>query len=118
MYPLTGINIGAADYVPGPLEDWIPGALNFGARPEGPGPAKNQYAVLANAEMMKPFSFRESKKSRHEGGKPEPCIVECEALKNPQIYNSNLLIELNFKTIPGHTGGGLFAYMQRNGHRV
>src|SRR5579862_405734 len=38
MYPLKGVNVGAGDYVPGPLEDWIPGALNFSA-------AKKQYAM-------------------------------------------------------------------------
>jgi hypothetical protein len=79
MYPLKGVNLDATDYVPGPLEDWIPGALNFSA-------VKKQYAVLSNAEMMKAFSFQDFKKSRHEGAKPEPCTVEGEALKNPQIY--------------------------------
>lgn len=111
MYPLKGINIAAADYVPGPLEDWIPGALNFSA-------ARRQCAVLPNAQIMKPFSFRESKKSRHEGGKPEPCIVEGEALKNPQIYNSNLLIELYFTTAPGHIGGVLMEKMRGSGYSL
>jgi hypothetical protein len=43
--------------------------------------------------------------SRNEGAKPEPCTVEGEALKNPQIYRSNFLIEIYFKTAPGHAGG-------------
>jgi hypothetical protein len=50
--------------------------------------------------MMKPFSFKDLKKSRHEGAKPEPCTVEGEALKNPQIYRSNFLIEIHFRTAP------------------
>jgi hypothetical protein len=68
MYPLKGVNVSASDYVMGPLEDWIPGALNFAA-------ARKQYATLANADMMKPFSFEDLKKSRHEGAAPEPCTV-------------------------------------------
>jgi hypothetical protein len=111
MYPLKGVNISAADYVRGPLEDWIPGALNFSA-------AKKQYAVLTNAEMMKPFTFRESRKSRHEGSEPELCTAEGEALKNPQIYNSNLLIEIYFKTSRGHTGGVLAEKMKAAGYSL
>src|SRR6267378_142414 len=49
MFPLKAVNVAAADYLPGPLEDWTAGAMNFTA-------AKKQYAFLANSEMMKPFS--------------------------------------------------------------
>ncbi len=111
MYPLKGVNVTAADYVPGPLEDWIPGALNFAA-------AKKQYATLAHAEMMKPFSFQELKRSRHEDAQPEPCTIEGEALKNPQIYTGNLLIEAYFKTVPGHAGGVLMEKMKGSGYSL
>ncbi len=108
MYPLKGVNVSAADYVQGALEDWIPGALSFAA-------AKKQYATLANAEMMMPFSFTDLKKSRHEGAKPEPNKIEGEALKNPQVYKSNLLIEVYFKTTPAHAGGVLMEKMKAGG---
>jgi hypothetical protein len=109
MYPLKGVNVGAGDYVPGPLEDWISGALSF-------APAKKQYAAISNAEMMAPFSFNERKKSLHEGAKPEPCTIEGEALKNPQVYASNMLIEAYFKTAPGHSGGVLMEKMKGSGY--
>jgi hypothetical protein len=111
MYPLRGVNVTQEDYVPGALEDWIPGALSF-------SPARKQYATLSYAEMMKPFSFRDLKKSRHENARPEPCTVEGEALKNPQIYTSNLLIEVYFRTAPGHTGGVLMEKMKGNGYSL
>jgi len=111
MYPLKGVNVTREDYVPGPLEDWITGALRF-------APAKKQYAMISHAEMMKPFVFRDLKKSRHEGAKPEACTVEGEALKNPQIYTSNLLIEVYFKTVDGHTGGVLMEKMKGNGYSL
>ena len=111
MYPLKGVNVTQEDYVPGPLEDWIPGALSF-------SPAKKQYATLSHTEMMKPFSFRDLKKSRHENARPEPCTIAGEALKNPQIYTSNLLIEVYFKTAPGHTGGVLMEKMKGNGYSL
>ena len=111
MYPLKGVNVTQEDYVQGTLEDWIPGALSF-------SPAKKQYATMSNTEMMKPFSFRDLKKSRHENARPEPCTIAGEALKNPQIYTSNFLIEVYFKTAPGHTGGVLMEKMKGNGYSL
>ena len=111
MYPLKGVNVTQEDYVQGTLEDWIPGALSF-------SPARKQYATMSNTEMMKPFSFRDLKKSRHENARPEPCTIAGEALKNPQIYTSNLLIEVYFKTAPGHTGGVLMEKMKGNGYSL
>ena len=111
MYPLKGVNVSTADYVQGPLEDWIPGALNFTA-------AKKQYATLAHADLMKPFAFRDLKLSRHEGGKPEPFTIEGEALKNPQVYTSNMLVEICFKTTSGHKGGVLMEKMKGSGYSL
>lgn len=111
MYPLKGVNVKQEDYVQGALEDWIPGALSF-------SPAKKQYATMSHVEMMKPFSFQDLKKSRHENARPEPCLIEGEALKNPQVYTSNLLIEVYFKTAPGHTGGVLMEKMKGNGYSL
>ncbi len=111
LYPLRGVNITKQDYVRGPLEDWIAGALRF-------VPAKKQYAIISNEEMMKPFSFRARRKSRHEGGKPEPCTVAGAALKNPQVYTSNLLIEAHVTIAPGHTGGVLMEKKNRGGYSL
>ncbi|HYG75695.1 MAG TPA: LamG-like jellyroll fold domain-containing protein [Planctomycetota bacterium] len=110
-YPLKGVNIGASDYAAGTLEDWIAGALTFSA-------AKKQFATLTNTEMMKPFSFTDYKKSRHENAKPEPSTIEGEALKNPQIYTSNMLIEIVFKTAPGHGGSVLIEKMKESGYSL
>jgi hypothetical protein len=111
MYALKGVHITAADYTNGPLQDWTAGALNFSA-------ARKQYAVLANAEIMKPFSFRDLKKSQHERAQPEDCTVEGAALKNPQIYTGNLLIEVHFKAAPECTGGVLIEKLQGAGYSL
>jgi len=111
MYPLKGVNVVAADYVQGPLEDWIPGALHFAA-------AKKQYAMLAHADLVKPFSFQDLRLSRHEGGQPERFTIEGEALKNPQVYTANMLIEVCFKTTPGHTGGVLMEKVKNSGYSL
>ena len=111
MHPLKGVNVGPADYVQGVLEDWIAGALQF-------NPAKQQYAVLRHTDMMRPFSFEDLKRSRHENARPEPHTVEGEALKNPQIYTSNFLIEIVFKTAPGHVGGVLMEKLRDRGYSL
>jgi hypothetical protein len=111
MYPLKAVNVTAADYVAGPLEDWIHGALNFTA-------AKKHYATLTHVDLMTPFSFSDLRLSRHEGGKPESFTIKGEALKNPQVYTSNLLIEVYFKTTPGHTGGVLMEKMKGSGYSL
>ena len=111
MYALRAVNVDAADYVQGPLEDWTRGALTF-------SPAKKSYASIPNAELMAPFHFSDRVKSLHEGAKPEPCTIEGEALKNPQIHRSNLLIEVYVKTASGHTGGVLLEKMKGNGYSL
>lgn len=98
MVPLRAVNVTAADYTDGPLEDWTLGALRF-------SPAKRQFARVPHAEMMQPFSFRERRVSRHEDGGPEPVTLEGAALRNLEVRDSNLLIEAYFRTEPGHTGG-------------
>ena len=45
-------------------------------------------------------------------------MVAGEALKNPQIYRSNFLIEIYFKTAPGHAGGILMEKMNDRGYSL
>lgn len=111
LYPLHGVNISAADYVAGPLEDWIAGALHFTA-------AKRSYATISNAEIMRPFSFRDLRLSRHENPRMESFTVPGGDLKSPQVFRSNLLIEVYFKTRPGHTGGVLVEKRRESGYRL
>lgn len=110
-HPLRAVNVEPSDYVPGELEDWIAGALRF-------HPARRQYAVLPNAVLVKPFNFVDLKKSRHENPRPEPHTVEGEALKNPQVHRSNFLIEIYFRTRPGHANGVLIEKMQQAGYSL
>jgi hypothetical protein len=111
MYPLKGVNVNEADYVQGPLENWISGALKFTA-------TKKQYATLSNADLMKPFSFRDLKLSRHENARPESFTIEGAALQNPQIHDSSVLIEIYFQTAAGHTGGVLMEKMEGKGYSL
>jgi hypothetical protein len=102
MYPLTAVNIRADDYVTGPLEDWVAGALALNG--------KDQYARIANATMTEPFHYEVT----HTDGRQtrtEPRTAKGEELRNPQIHRSNFLVEVFFRTEPGHTGGLLVRKM-------
>jgi len=54
-YPLKGVNVKADDYIDGPLEDWTQGALRLNG--------KDQYLVLSQEEIAKPFGFEAGKKA-------------------------------------------------------
>ncbi len=105
LYSLKAVNVTAQDYVKGDLEDWIDGALKLNGR--------NQYAVLTNAELDKPFRFDE--KTRFRQIKDS---VTGERLKNPEIHKSNFLIEVYFKTAPGQTRGILMQKLGSAGYAL
>lgn len=58
MFPLKGVNITAADYVQGPLEDWIKGALKLNG--------KDQYAMISNSAFKPQEKKAESKPIKKE----------------------------------------------------
>ncbi|MBM4017031.1 MAG: LamG domain-containing protein [Planctomycetes bacterium] len=99
-YPLKAVNVAAADYGPGPLEDWISGALNLNGR--------NQYAWISAARLAEPFVYAAAPEK---GGNPQTRTAAGEDLKSPQMHRSGPLIEAFFRTQPGHTGGVLVEKM-------
>jgi len=109
MYPLKAVNVGANDYVPGPLEDWIKGALALNGR--------NQYAVVGNDRLAEPFKYS-LRYNKDDKPVKEERTAAGEDLKNPQVHRSNFLIEAYFRTNPGHTGGILVEKMQEAGYSL
>ncbi|MBN2583462.1 MAG: hypothetical protein JXL80_10365 [Planctomycetes bacterium] len=101
-YDLAVVNVMEGDYVAGPLEDWIAGTLRLNGR--------NQYATVANARLTEPFEYEIQ---RFGGGevKTESRTASGEELRSPQIHRSSFLIEVYFRTEPGHTGGLLIEKM-------
>ena len=85
QFPLRVVNVTENNYVWGPLETWVKGALQLNG--------KNQYAVLSHADMNKPYSYTDRKKQKK--------TVSGDKLKNPEIHTSNFLIEICFKTAVG-----------------
>ncbi|NLF39646.1 hypothetical protein GX586_09390 [bacterium] len=112
-YPLKAVGVSAADYVDGPLEDWTQGALELDG--------KDQYLVLAQADLAKPFVTGEGRGRRggRRGGRtnqpPEEASadpgISGPALKNPQVYTSSMLVEAYLKTAQGQTYGAIVSKM-------
>ncbi len=108
-YPLKTVNVKAEDFVTGPLEDWVFGALKLNG--------KDQYAVVANADLDQPFKY-DITFSRDGRTVTESRTASGPDLKNPQIHSSNFLIEAFFATQPGHTGGVLIEKMEAAGYSL
>ncbi len=83
---LTVSDCTAEDYVSGPLEDWIEGALAFDGQA--------RFAALTHAEMTRDGKYRGS---TYEGSRR----------KTVDMGTNNFLIEVYFKAARGHRGGTL-----------
>lgn len=99
-FPLTLVNVDGSDFCSGPLEDWVEGAMNLNG--------VDQYAVLPDSKL-KDFNFKQGKEETNVSGAD---------FKNPQIYKSNFLIEVYFKTAPDFTDGLLVGKMSGAGYSL
>ena len=86
------------DYVAGPLEDWIEGALTFDGR--------NRVATLKHNKMSASMSYPGN--IRYNGSQRETLDMQ----------DNNFLIEIIFKTGVGHTGGVLAEKMGEAGYQL
>jgi hypothetical protein len=88
------------DYVSGPLEDWIDGALRFDGQ--------SRYAVLSHADMTRdveyPVAIEDGRVAR---GRGRSMVYSGSRRKTLDMDTNNFLIECFFRTDPGHTGGTL-----------
>ncbi len=91
-YNLKAVNVTAEDYTQGPLEDWTDSALSFNGQ--------DQYAFISHEEMTAPHEYRFGN---------EQHVVQGADLATPDIHQSNMLVEVYFRTEPGHTDGVLVA---------
>lgn len=107
LHPLKAINVTAADYVEGPLENWTAGALQFNG--------KDQYATLTHADMTHPFEQAILKPGSSEKQK---MTVSGKELITPDIDTQNLLIEAYFRTQAGHAGSVLVSKMAGTGYQL
>jgi len=90
------------DYVSGPLEDWIEGALRFDGA--------SRFAVLTHDEMTRdmqyPVGIVDGRVTRTQGGS---AAYSGARRKTLDMDTNNFLIEVVFKTDPGRTAGTLVA---------
>lgn len=104
-YPLKGVGITAADFMAGPLEDWVDGSLKLNG--------KDQYAVLTQAEMSRPVTY-----STEKNGKRVRSTAERADLFTPDITTGNLLIEAYLQINPGQAAGLLVSKLADSGYQL
>jgi len=104
-FPLTAANVTAADYVEGPLENWTQGALQFNG--------KDQYASISHETMTTPVSYQVTIKNAK-----KQVTVSGKDLATPDVDTGNLLIEVYFRTEPGHARSVLVAKMADAGYQL
>jgi hypothetical protein len=100
VFNLAGHGIAAKDYGAGPLEDWCDGALTLDG--------KEQYASLAQAEMVKPFTW--------DAGNNQKKTAQGKDIVSPDIDGSSLLIEAY--VMAKQAGGVLVAKRAGNGYQL
>ncbi len=94
---------GAGDFINGALEDWTQGALAFNG--------KDRYCVLKHADMFRNYKWgptRRGKRGAFTGSKR----------KTVDMDTNSFLIETVFRTVPGHTGGGLACKKNKVGYSL
>ena len=101
VWPLKGINIAAKDYVAGPLEDWTDSALVFNGT--------DQYAVLANDALSKPFDYMHDKKKM---------TAQPKDLTTPNFDTQNMLIEMYVQPKAGQDACAIVSKLAENGYRL
>jgi hypothetical protein len=109
QYPLSVVNATEDSYMEGPLEDWARGALRFNGT--------DRYAFIEHEAMSKPVEYqvREGRGRRARTRRVEAAAAD---LKNPDIHKTNFLLEVYFRTEPGHAGGTLARKMDGAGYSL
>ena len=93
-------NCTGKDYVAGPLEDWIEGALAFDG--------KERVATLSHAELIKNMEYPGKTRVAYDGSKRETVDMD----------TNNFLIEIVFRTEPGQSQGVLTAKLAQSGYEL
>lgn len=91
QHPLRVVGGDSGSYVAGTLEDWIAGALTT---------TTGRYAMVPHADLTQPVEF-EVTVGRGQDRKQEKHSVTGAALRNLDVHDSNLLIEIVFRAERG-----------------
>ncbi len=106
LIPRMDLQVAGAtvdDYVEGPLEDWTSGALRFDG--------KSRFGVLRHEDMAQDMAYDVR-------GKKGKVPFKGSERKTVDMDTNNFLIEVVFRTEPGHTDGTLVSKEKENGYRL
>lgn len=108
-FHLRGVNIRKEDYVAGPLEDWTKGALRFNGI--------DQYAFCPDTTLDRSLDFS-ARLVWNRAGQTYARRFEGKEFRSPEVYDSNFLIEVYFKTEKGIRQGVLAEKMGVSGYAL
>jgi hypothetical protein len=106
-YHLHAEGVGADDYGPGRLEDWIDGALKLDG--------EKTFARVAHAELVKDFTYVQPGRR---GAKGQAVTVPGREKKTLDMDTNNFLIEVYLRTADGDGGGIAGKSDGRNGYEL
>ncbi len=86
---LTGSGFTAESYIPGILEDWVPGAITFDG---------TRRLALAQERLIRDIPYTVNN---------EQIVFPGKERKTVRMTDNNFLMEAVFRTEPGHTGGSI-----------
>ncbi len=105
---LTAHGVQADHYTAGPLEDWTDGALRFDG--------KSTYCTLTNERVRSDFQYTFDRPGGVLDARPGTYTYPGWKRKTVDMDQNSFLIEVHFRTEPGHTGGTLVSKMARAGY--
>jgi len=105
VYNLKVANMKPEDFIQGELEDWTVGALKFNG--------KDQFASITQDELTKPYTYGVAERNVK-----KEITVKGKELASADIDSGNLLIEIHFKTEPGHAGSALVSKLTDAGYQL
>jgi concanavalin A-like lectin/glucanase superfamily protein len=99
-----------ADYVSGPLEDWIDGALQFNGR--------DRYCVLPDKELKSGYTVSEYIEPEAIASTRKAWLYPAGRRKTVDMNDNNFLIEVYFRTQPDFRDGVLVSKRQGRGYEL
>ncbi|TVR54475.1 MAG: LamG domain-containing protein [Puniceicoccaceae bacterium] len=84
-YHLTAVNTTEADFIEGPLDNWVRSALRLNGR--------DQYLVLQDETIKAPFAY-----TRQRDGRQIELTAAGDEKQTPDMLDHSFLIEVHFKT--------------------
>lgn len=108
LVPRNDLSVPGAtqdDYTAGPLENFTDGVLRFNGR--------DRYAVIKHEDLVAPYSFNYTVQREGESVARGETVVPGRERKTVDMDTNSFLVEVYFRTEPGHGGSAIISKRQK-----